>query len=59
MDPIDVEPLNSAPPIAFVPYATSKDEVLATKRSYRRGALSWRIKKSKVRTLKIIQLERW
>ena len=48
MDPIDVEPLNSALPTMRVPYGTSEDEVLATKRLEQKGSSPWRIKTPKV-----------
>ena len=33
MDPIEVEPLNSAPLVSLVPYDTSEDEIPAAKGS--------------------------
>ena len=38
MDPIDVEPLNSAPLAALVPYDISKDEFLVVERSKYKGS---------------------
>ena len=38
MDPIDVEPLNSAPLATLMPYGISKDEVLVVERSKYKGS---------------------
>ena len=39
IDPIDVEPLSSAPLPSLVPYGTSEDEILAKKRLWGEGKL--------------------